>query len=342
MLYDLDTMFGHITLIIINIIIIMHDSIKNKDLNCKCVCGRLYVKPIELAMTLPCEHIFHLSCLNKNKYKFCPICDTEIDGIHRMTKKIKTYTDVQRYSDMLSVSNYCGSSDYSIASVIDNTMDLSHVLLNIPFCKNLQDGRKVVDNFLSLNNTDICVRGLDRFNPREEKVFICNHTSYMDFMIIARFIDTYFLASEFVTQSALGTMITKIMPLMIFSRGKSNNVVEQMKKFVKKHGSICLFPEGVMSHPDTIVKFRTGAFHIGAPIYPIVLRYENIKSDFDITTFILKSSTRDKVKIYMDVIGPYYPPFSEEKIEKIREDMASVGDMLTSRVSSRGITEKDN
>jgi len=320
----------------------MQDNIKNKDLNFKCVCGRLYMKATELAMVLPCEHMFHLTCLNKNKYQFCPICDTEIDGVHRMTKKIKTYIDVQRYSDMLSVSNYCGLSSYSVSSIIDNAMDLTHVIMSFPFCSNIQEGRKVIDNFLSLNNTDVCVRGLDRYSPREEKVFICNHTSYMDFMIIARFIDTFFLASDFVNGSIIGSTITKIIPTMIFSRGKSNNVVDKMKKFIKKNNSICLFPEGVMSHPDTIIKFRTGAFHIGAPIYPIVLKYENIKSDFDITTFIYKSSSRDKVKIYLDVIGPYYPPFSSEKIEKIRENMASVGNMLTSRVSSRGITEKDN
>ena len=322
----------------------MHNNIENKDkdLNFKCVCGRLYAKATELAMVLPCEHIFHVVCLRKHKYKFCPICDTEVDGIHKMTKKVKTYTDVQRYSDMLSVSNYCGLSQYSVTSLVDNAVDLTHVLMNIPLCSNVQEGKKIIDNFLSLNNTDVCIRGLDRFNPREEKVFICNHTSYMDFMIIIRFIDTYFLASSFITQNAIGSIMAKVVPTMLFDRGASKNVVDQMKNFVKKNGSICLFPEGVMSHPDTIVKFRTGAFHIGAPIYPIVLKYENIKSDFDITTFIYKCSSRDKVKIYMDVIGPYYPPFTSEKIEKIREDMASVGNMLTSRVSSRGITEADN
>lgn len=310
-----------------------------KILNFECVCGRTYIKNIKLIMVLPCEHIFHDICIKKHKYTFCPICDTEINGNFRMTDSINTDMDAQRYADMLSVSNYCELSDYNASSVIDNALQMSSVIFNVPMCSGIQNSRNITDKFLSLNNTDVYVRGLDRLNNRDKKVFIANHTSYMDFVIISRFIDTYFLSSSFIKETVVGRMLLNIMPVMIFKRGSSQNTVEQMKKFVETNRSICLFPEGAMCHPETIVRFRTGAFYVGEPIYPIVLRYENIKSDFNIGTFIMKSSSRDKVKIYLDVIGPYYPPFTPEKIEQIRYDMANVGNMLLSRVSTKGVAD---
>ena len=310
-----------------------------KHLNFKCMCGRLHDKGLRIVMILPCEHMFHRPCLFKPGHKFCPICSTEIEGERYLTDKLNDKLDIQRYADILSVTNYCTLSTYSLPSVLDNMYDLGSTIMSIPFCKNLKDSRDVVDKFFSLNNTEIHIRGLERLDPREEKVFICNHTSYMDFMIITRFIDTYFLASDFINKTAIGRMLTNIVPIMIIKRGKTTNTVEEMRKFIEKNRSICLFPEGVMSHPDTILRFRTGAFHIGKKIYPIVLRYSDLQSDFDITKFLFKSSTRKKVKIYMDVIGPYNPPFTPESIEIIRSDMARVGDMLTSRVTSRGVTD---
>lgn len=310
-----------------------------KSLNFQCVCGRTYNKNIKLVMLLPCEHIFHKICIKTQKYIFCPLCDTEIEGNFKLTDKINTDMDAQRYADMLSVSHYCTLSDYDTSSVIDNALSIGNVLISIPVCSGIKQSRDISTKFLSLNNTEVNVRGLDRFNSRDKKVFIANHTSYMDFIIISRFIDTYFLASSFIKESAFGRMLLNIMPIMVFKRGTSNNTVDQMKEFVEKNRSICLFPEGAMCHPDTIVRFRTGAFYIGEPVYPIVLRYENIKSDFNIATFFMKSSSRDRVKIYLDVLGPYYPPFTQESIERIRSDMANVGNMLLSRVSTRDISD---
>ena len=39
------------------------------------------------------------------------------------------------------------------------------------------------------------------------------------------------------------------------------------------------------------------------------------------------------------VLGPYYPPFNNTDIERIRLDMGKVGDMVLSRVSNRDIVD---
>ena len=73
-----------------------------------------------------------------------------------------------------------------------------------------------------------------------------------------------------------------IVPLLIIKRGKNANTVKKMKNYVRKHGSICLFPEGIITHPDTIIQFRTGAFNIGEPILPVVIKYNPAIFDDDI------------------------------------------------------------
>jgi hypothetical protein len=39
------------------------------------------------------------------------------------------------------------------------------------------------------------------------------------------------------------------------------------------------------------------------------------------------------------VLGPYYPPFDDQTIEKIRLDMARHGNMVLSRVSNRDVID---
>ena len=311
----------------------------DKELNIMCICGKLYNRVLKIIMILPCEHMFHEECLKKNKIEFCPICKIEIESKKSLLDDVKTKEDLQRYSDIISISNFCSLSSYKIHNVIDNLFDIGKLFMTAPFCKGIKESRNVIKKFLSLNNTNVYVRGLDRINPKEKKVFICNHSSYLDFMIVLLFLDTYFLASDFINQSIITSSLSKIIPLLIIKRGTSNNTVEQMKQFVEKYGSICVFPEGMITHPDTIIKFRTGGFYVGEPIYPIILRYKQMKNDFNIGTFLAKSSSRYHTEIYMDIIGPYNPPFSKNDIEKIRQDMANVGNMLTSRVSSRDIID---
>jgi hypothetical protein len=311
----------------------------DKNLNVNCICGKTDHKPWKVAMLLPCEHMFHIRCIKRHNLEFCPICNTEIDGKRFITGKIETQSDAQRYCDLLSVTNVTQFSEYSVQSVLDNIYSFVKTLCEIPFIKGMKNARNKIDKLFSHNNTIINVRGLDRIDPKEKHVFISNHTAYIDFLIILRFIDTYFLSAEFIKKSAIGRAFADVLPLLIVKRGKKGETVKKMREFVDKYGSICVFPEGCLSHPDTLIRFRTGAFNIGYPIYPIIIKYENIKTDHNIMNLIFKSISNQTVNIYMDVIGPYYPPFNDSKIERIRHDMANVGNMVTSRVTSRDMTD---
>ena len=112
-----------------------------------------------------------------------------------------------------------------------------------------------------------------------------------------------------------------------------------MRKIVDTKGSICIFPEGMMKHPDALIKFRTGAFNIGRPVFAIVIRYNDIVTDGYINNFLYKLGTKKDLYIEVHFMGPYYPPFDNSAIEKIRTDMARCGKMCISRVSNRDIVD---
>ncbi len=112
-----------------------------------------------------------------------------------------------------------------------------------------------------------------------------------------------------------------------------------MRKFVDETGSICIFPEGIMKHPDALVKFRSGAFHINRPIFPIVIRHNNIICDGFIDQFIYKLAGKKNIEVEVHVLGPFFPPFTHDDIENIRKQMGKIGKMVLSRVINRDIID---
>jgi hypothetical protein len=160
--------------------------------------------------------------------------------------------------------------------------------------------------------------------------------------VIYYLLGTGFLASSIVGQSTLVEQIKQTIPLLTFNRGEKNrhvNIVDEMRKFVDDNGSICLFPEGIMKHPDALVRFRSGAFHIGRPIYAVTIRHNNIISDGLINGFLYKLGGKRDMVMEVHILGPYYPPFDEQMIEIVRLDMAKYGNMVLSRVANRDVVD---
>lgn len=312
----------------------------NKILNCRCYCnvGLPWIKG-QIIMAYPCEHMFHEKCYEKMD-NVCKICNTKIETKITLFDKNIHY---QHFADILSMTYFDHMSHSTVGKFVDSFFDLASVLIRIPFAKNIDNGKLIAENVFSLNNLTLKVYNYDKLKSENKKVFICNHVSHLEMIILYYLLSTGFLASSIVGKSSLVEQITKVVPLLTFDRGdknRKNNIVDEMKKFVDKNGSICLFPEGIMKHPDTLVRFRTGAFHVGHPIYSIVIKHNDVISDGHLNRFIYKLSGKQNINMSVHILGPYYPPFTEQSIEKIRHDMAKVGNMILSRVSNRDIDDK--
>jgi len=314
----------------------------NKELCSVCICGvGLQWKNQLIVMLLPCEHMFHKNCLDQKNNK-CQICEQTID---RYTDMYDIHIHPQRCADLLSVSYYDDMSTNTSLGFIDSIFDLATIFTRIPLLNNKTDGKHLCERLFSMNNITMKVYGLDSVKMEKKKVFICNHTSLLELPVIYYLFGTGFLASSIVGSSTIVDHIKKIVPLLTFDRGVGKvgnlkNTVELMKDFIKEKGSICLFPEGMMTHPDTLVRFRSGAFNTGYPVYAIVIKHLDIIADGYINGFLFKFGAKKNINLEVHILGPYYPPFDALKIERVRYDMAKIGDMVLSRVSNRGIVDR--
>ena len=315
------------------------NSSEDKHINStckKCKCA-LQWKRREVIMLNPCEHLIHRYCYNRQKEKNkCILCDNNVSSITRLSDIYKDSNNYQKCIDILSITNFDRNVKTKPMKVFKNSFDFISLLIKMVFTRGFDDSRKLCSQALSLGNLNLKTFGLEKIK-NEPKVFISTHTCYLDFVIIFYLLKTGFLSTSTVKDNAFAKQVSKIIPLLTVEIGTKSNTVEKIKEYVEKYGSICLFPEGMITHPFTIGKFRTGAFNVGHPVYPIVIKYKNKISDTKILDMMFKFTSEVGGDIEFYILDPYYPPFDDVKIEEIRKDMANVGNMLLSRVSNRDV-----
>jgi 1-acyl-sn-glycerol-3-phosphate acyltransferase len=250
----------------------------------------------------------------------------------------KDKSKLQYCIDIISMTNF-NNSRINYLNILSNIPDVLKIFMNLFLSNNVDDGISMCQNIFHLNNINITVHNLDIIK-NEPKIFIANHTTQIDFLIMFYIFKCGFLTIETIKNNFIVNQITKLIPLLFIERGKSNNTVKKIKEHVKKNGSICLFPEGMLSHPQTLIKFRTGAFYTDLPIYPVIIKYKNKIFELDDTQFVLKLLSYQKIDIDVIIIEPFYPPFNNDKIELVRKAMAKAGNLLLSRVSNRDIKDR--
>ena len=316
---------------------------EDKLLNSKCFCnvGLPWIET-DIVMVYPCEHMFHESCLNKDESSMieCKLCKTKI------IKTFKLLDDdlhPQRFADILSVTHYTDmTADNNMSSFIDSIFSLTNPFIKALFAKDFNDGHKRCEEILSLNNLTMKVYGMEKLKLEHKKVLIGNHVAYLESIIIFYLFNTGFLASKTIMELPVINKIKDMMPNMLVERGNKDrkiNIIDQMRNFIDEHNSLCVFPEGMYHHPDVLTRFRSGAFNIGYPVYAIVIRYLDVLADGYFQGLFYKFGGKSDLSIEVHVLGPYYPPFTDEDIENIRKDMAYHGRMILSRVSNRDVKD---
>lgn len=305
--------------------------IDTKILNSTCNCKfRLNAINCEIIMIEPCEHLIHLDCLNKNNLT-CPYCDTKIEGFTKLNDYKKNKKLTQKCIDILSMSSVDNLTKKNNLELIANTPSIIYIIAKLYTASNQTDAKKICKSIFSMAGITLKIKGMNKIKNNDKKVFIANHVGYFDSIILYYLLECGFLASNNIKEDMFFKNAVNILPILLIQRGKQQDTVNRMKEFVDKHGSICLFPEGMFSYPGTISRFRSGAFKIGEPIYPIVLKYNKCVLDTNGTNFALKvgSSLNEVVEIIF--LDPIYPPFNNETPELVRETMGKTG-MLLSRV----------
>jgi 1-acyl-sn-glycerol-3-phosphate acyltransferase len=124
------------------------------------------------------------------------------------------------------------------------------------------------------------VRGARPDTDAGARVFVANHTSYLDIplMLVALDCDFAFVTKRELLEWPIIARITRAGAHISVDRDRVESrgaVVARIVKTLRAGRSVLLFPEGTFSHDDGLRPFHLGAFKsavaAGAPVVPVAL-----------------------------------------------------------------------
>jgi HAD superfamily hydrolase (TIGR01490 family) len=134
---------------------------------------------------------------------------------------------------------------------------------------------------LGLAGIELNVTGEANLWSQRPAVFIFNHQSWLDGMIVMKLLrsDVTAVAKKEVSRQPVMGQIAWLMNMAFVDRGNSVQARAALQPVVERVGegySLAISPEGTRSPTPRVGPFKNGAFHIamqaGVPIVPIVIR----------------------------------------------------------------------
>jgi 1-acyl-sn-glycerol-3-phosphate acyltransferase len=309
-----------------------------------CICERALSEESGVYTLLPCAHIIHITCYKKLTNKNdCPLCKKKVEkkvSVEECKKLIgKNRKYKQYYYNMLSISNkhFERSINYSLVFLRSSDFIREYYMLmnNI----SSKETKLVIRRILGIMN---CKVNFDKnkYNKIKKKnkkmVIIANHNSAIDGLVIASLFNCGGLAASFLKD----TLVAKVMEpygVVWVDRGKKSNTVKKIKEYLKKNNKLIIFPEGTVIHKDTLGEFRSGAFNIGVPILPVVIKYDKyFYAENNMTTTALRLISQQEINIDVHLLDVEYPPFNKKKVNKIRNKMSKIGNFFLTNITSKG------
>jgi 1-acyl-sn-glycerol-3-phosphate acyltransferase len=301
--------------------------------NLNCVCGKnVCLSDKQIIVSVPCNHIFHKNCVQNIG---CPFCNSDVYVVNHNNNMF-----VQKFIDNLSLTKY-ENTNIIIHRILFNIPKILDILLKRIFMKTIDDVVSLNRKILSLSRIKITIDGLDNLEKiHGNRIYIANHSSYLDSFVLFDMLRTGFVSNSATSNNIFMKKIYQIVPNVLVKRSYSgSNTVDKIKNHVEKYGSVCIFPEGRITHPQTLISFRTGAFTAGFPIIPIVITYNNCIADYSYIKFMLKLASNHKTDVQIYVLEPEYPPFDNIKINHIRNKMAERGNLFLATTTNRDIKD---
>lgn len=303
-------------------------------------CKKRFNKSLkEIIVCYPCEHYYHRECFDNNISCKCFIDSCDNSLISYKSKCDFNLND-QHSINLTSLERtpYIPSYYDIFRAVFYRVPLLSYYLFRFLIAKKsyfaLQ--KTLTDVSLTLN-INVKLKG-DEYIDDKKKVYIANHSSFLDALIIPQFIITGAVASISQANNYFGKLMKECSHVYFVERGKINNSVEKIQSHIEKYGSLLFCPEGLFSHIKTLTQFRTGAFATKFNVQPILLLYEQNVSSLSMFNILCNPKTDLVLKIL-----PEEKRGVDESVynftERIRKNMAIEGNLLLSNVSSRDIVD---
>lgn len=169
--------------------------------------------------------------------------------------------------------------------------------------------------------------------PEGTALYVCNHRSFSDPLILANFIDTYVIAKaevESIPLIGIGAKMTGVIYVNRESKDSRTAVRQKMVETLLEDKNVLVYPEGTTNAKYKTKPYKQGTFMEAAknkiPVVPVVLEYKEKKDLWENTGMIThhfkqfgRLFTRYKI-----IIGPKMyntdGEFLKEQVEKWTND----------------------
>lgn len=180
--------------------------------------------------------------------------------------------------------------------------------------------------------------------PAGTALYVCNHRSFSDPLILASFIDTYVIAKAEVEKIPLigkGAKMTGVIYVNRESKNSRSAVRQKMVETLLEDKNVLVYPEGTTNAQYQTKPYKQGTFMEAAknkiPVVPVVLEYKKKKDLWEGTGMIMhhfkqfgRLFTRYKIfigpKMYNEdgaILREEVEKWTNEKIKEIHSNWDS-------------------
>lgn len=131
--------------------------------------------------------------------------------------------------------------------------------------------------FSDILSLDIAVEG---DLPRRGTLLVCNHISWLDIIVIGRYLPAYFVAKSDISHWPVVGFLARQAGTIFIRRGDKRHIqatAEAMAGLLRGDCNIIAFPEGTTTCGDAVLHFHSSLFEPAlltqSPIQPVALQY---------------------------------------------------------------------
>lgn len=132
---------------------------------------------------------------------------------------------------------------------------------------------------------DITVIGRKELLNYKGALYISNHLSYIDGIIVTALLAVLFIAKTEIKKWPLFGLFTILSNTIFIKRSETANIQEELKKVtasLRAGVNVIMFPEGTSSDGSGLLPFKSSFFatavEAGTPVIPMVIKYKQINS----------------------------------------------------------------
>ncbi len=152
--------------------------------------------------------------------------------------------------------------------------------------------------------------------PKRRAIFVSNHISWLDIIVIGQYLPTYFVAKSDISSWPVIGYLARQAGTIFIHRGNKQHIrttAEKMVWLLKQNSNIVAFPEGTTTKGDEVLHFHPSLFQPAlltrSAIQPVALQYEGIAKQLApfvgndaFVPHLIKMLTLDKIEVRLSFL----------------------------------------